>query len=201
MTIGHFGGPPSDIPDERLFRLLTRSPRAYLPVKIPTLQAGSCGAFRVYALTPDEELDCAEAADDVPEQSRRDVLLAELVARSLYLDGSPYFASAADMLDMYEDDFARVAGATWQALSVIAPSYSRVDSLAWDMVLCRGAKHYRNYRRSMALALCIDIVPMSKAKLPRPDRFFGVPMGEVTDGQWMAFRAAFNVHVESKDNS
>lgn len=193
------GGPPENITPARLFRIFLRAPRATLPVELPPLFGPSCGALFVSALTPSEENDAWESAASVVKPLRAETYHAELVARSLLLpDGSRAFRNRDELLSFDESDYYSIVGPCLEALRICAPAYRRSDSEAWIHYLARGALEYPNIHRACALAWCADW--SSRATVPRPDRFFGVPMADVTDGQWMAWRAAKRVVIDSKQD-
>ncbi len=196
-------GPPSDVPAERLFRLLLRAPRASLPVRLPIAGAEG-GAFcfdaEVRALHPLDDAAAVDAVAEHSEEVRAYMLGAELTALSLHdAGGRRMFATARAVLDMDERDADAVIAATVRALRTVSPSLLRCNHDAWLAYLTLGAAHPSNYARAAALAGCTDgreeIVdargkPVGSRVIQRPDRFFGVPIGDMTDGQWLAYRAA-----------
>jgi hypothetical protein len=188
-------GQPPPIPPERLFRSLLRQPRARAIVDLQ-LGAGRRGAFFVCAPSAVEELD---AFDRVPEAAppflRRALIMAELAALTLHNGERRVFASARDVLALDEDYADIVMHTTLLELERIAPSYRRSDVAAWLRQLELGAVHGENHSLATRLACSVD-VSLGKGAVPRPDRFFGVPTGALTDGQWLAYRAARHALIE-----
>lgn len=87
---------------------------------------------------------------------------------------------------------ARLSKQATEALQAIGPVWAAVDLGAWTATLKLGAQHPANYLDAYALGGCIDLVGSGEGTklLPRPDRFFGVPMSQLVDGHWLAYRAA-----------
>lgn len=180
--------PPKHITASLLFRLLIRAPRARLPVALH-LAGASRGAFFVSALSPQDEADAYDVADEADESRRQSVIESEFIARSLYYDGERAFECAADMdSTLDEGEAAQVLPVVAAALNTISPSYRTADTPLWKAALRKGCEDYRNFQRAATMAKCVDGDLLSGA--PRPDRYFGVPMHEVTDGQWLAWHAA-----------
>ena len=184
------GAPPTDISPERLFRLLLTSPRASSPVDLPVDWADG-GAFRVYALRPDDEAAVQEAAErgGANYALRREHAQAEMVALSLWVDGERAFPGAVGLMSALDALDARlVVSAVVGVLARISPLYRATDSTAWLNVLQRGADHNDNRTQAHALACCVD--GDIRHGPPRPWLYWGCAARELTDGQWMAFRAA-----------
>lgn len=179
-------GPPPDVSPPRLFRLLVARPRPEQPI-----------AFRFAGvehapLVVRAPLACeVNAALDVAPS---DAAAAALVAVSLYADGARLFGSAADVLDLPDVELPALTRDVLSALARIAPMYGRCNEPAWHEALVRGSQHPSNRTAWRALAGSVDIVLGAKRPIyvERPDRYFGVPLADLTDGQWMAFRAALN---------
>jgi hypothetical protein len=176
---------PPAVPPERLFRALL----AWRPSRpLRTRVAGY--ALRVRALSPAEE---AGAFDAAAEEELLEVHASraqrELLARALYIGESRAFASAAEVGLLSGAMIATLAGEVAEALEAIAPTYARADVDAWRKVLALGAEHLTNLSTAFTLAACVDITP-GGGRMPRLDRFWGHPAGELLDGHWMAYEAA-----------
>ncbi len=186
-------GPPPGVPAERLFRLLLQAPRAAWPVTIPIAGAPP-GAFRVLALRPLEVDEAFDAAADTPPAIRQRRIDAELAVRALHDARGRVFADIAE-LGIFDDGDARtIVAACAAALMICSPSLRWIDRGAWHIKLVDGVEDNRGV--AIRLALSVDGHVISGP--PRPDRFFDVPMGHLTDGQWLAYRAARHVFVDSE---
>lgn len=117
-------------------------------------------------------------------------IAAALVAASLYSADGPVFSSAERVLSTLDDPTLRDL---WRhvvhGLSCCSPSYLYSDSSWWEATFSRGVEHTSNVFEVIAMAQCCDVNYGSR--LPRPDRYFGLPVAELTDGQRMAYDAAF----------
>lgn len=184
--------PPQHIPPGRLFRLLLSRPRPSWPIQYRIRGAESV-QLTVRALRSIEEAEAADAAGDLPAEARISAAARHLVTRCLYTDGAPVFASAEEAGLLTDGEFL----ALWQhidpALAVCSPSYQRSDLMAWDKRLQLGA--WDSLPEAMILASCVDMsVGLGGVcTVERPDRYFGVPVADITDGQRMAYRAAREV--------
>ena len=115
-----------------------------------------------------------------------------MAALSLHQDGERVFASGHQLCELLSDTEATdVSAAALGALRIISPSFRACDYDAWLAKLTIGAGHWTSRPQAAALAVCIDVAAgMTTRITPRPDRYFGLPMGQLTDGQWLAYRAA-----------
>ncbi len=120
----------------------------------------------------------------------RPVLIgAELTALALYDGDTRVFADGGQFLRLLtERDATAVMRATLAALDVISPSFRRIDEEAWVQRLAEGARTGGNAEQAIALALCVE--GNARTGIPRPEWYFGLPAGQLTDGQRLAFRAA-----------
>lgn len=186
-------GPPLDITPEQLFRLLLKAPRASMPVEL-TFAGVDHGAFFAHALHPLEEAAAWHRRSSEHQSVRGMLQTGELAALSLHDHaGERVFADADQLFGLLEEDEARqVVNATLKALGVISPSFQRCDYTAWLARLQLGAAHFSNRPQAHALANCCDIAIgwSGHCRTARPDRYYGVPIGQLTDGQWLAYRAA-----------
>ncbi len=180
--------PPRHVPADRVFRLLLRSPRAALPIALPIAGAPP-GAYRACALHPLDEVEAIERHAGAPEPLRPTLVAAELTALALHDGDARVFAGGAELLRLFtERDAVALMRAAIDALDVISPSFRRIDEEAWERRLAEGAKTGGNAEQAIALALCMD--DGVRAGMPRPERYFGLPAGQLTDGQRLVFRAA-----------
>lgn len=180
---------PRQWPPERLFRLLLGAPRPRIPLDLRIAGAERV-ALEVRALRPLEEAAAVDEAAQVSVERRTDLLEAGLVVAALWTLGGPAFRSAADLGLLFADEAAALARTTLAALGIVSPSYRRSDAAAWGRALREGAQHPTNLGLTARLGGCVEV---GWRFSPRPDWFFGLPLGELTDGQWMAFRAAREV--------
>jgi hypothetical protein len=186
--------PPFTVPAERLFRILCQTPRPSLPIDLSRLTSAP---LQVVALRPDEEAEAFDAADAAGE-SQKDARLLELCVRSLQSGRSRVFRSA-DVLQtsVDETDLAHIVERWWGGFCVVSPSRRYCDWDAWREYLRSGAEHPAAYSFAERLALSVD--ESVKRGIPRPDRFYGMPLNRLTDGQWLAFRAARAALVENRE--
>jgi hypothetical protein len=178
------GAPPSDPPD-RLFRtLLAWRPSRPLRTEVAGFR------LRARALSPAEEAAAFDAgAEEELLEVRTSRFQRELLARCLYIGDRPAFASAEEVGLLSGAAIAALAGEAAETLDAIAPTYARSDVAAWRKVLREGAEHIVNVSTTFTLAGCVDITP-GGGHLPRLDRFWGHPAGELLDGHWLAYEAA-----------
>jgi hypothetical protein len=177
-------GPPRHVAPERLFRLLLRSPRAALPIALP-IAGALAGAFRVCAIHPLDEAEAIERHATAPEPVRLHLVAAELTALALHEGDARVFADGAELSRMLrEREATALIRAAIEALDVISPSFRRIDLDAWEARLAKGALAGANAHQARLLDACVENGE------PRLDRYFGLPLGQLTDGQWLAFYAA-----------
>lgn len=190
--------PPKDIEPARLFRILLQRPRATAPL-VQRVRGAEAIPLRVRALSSVEEAAIADAADGLDEM-RGSRVAAELVCRTLLTPDGPAFASVEDVGGLDPEEAIVLAVAVRAALNIISPTYALHDSAAWDRVLQRGAKAPGNWAEALSLGGCVDYafgMGMGRS-VERPDRYFGIPLADMTDGQWMVYRAARAVAEELK---
>jgi hypothetical protein len=187
---------PPDCPPERLFRMLVRRPRPTAPLLV-TLPGLEGFPLHVRALGG---LEMADASDGSQGPAERVAvrLAAELIARAVVDSRGQPIGSVEDVGCLGDEDVLRLGRATKAALDVISPTYGRSDFTAWARRLKQGAKHSTNIAEALALGGCVELAlgyGVGRAT-ERPDRYFGVPLADMTDGQWMAYRAAREVYQE-----
>lgn len=170
----------------RLFRVLASAqPRWPVDYRPPGLER-----FRLEArgLSACEAAHLFDELDRLHTDKRAVIETLDLIALALLADGRQAFASGEEVGALPSYVVNALAMALRDALRVCSPLYRSTDDSAWDRVLREGAAKGANAMVSLALGNCID--EGFSRFTPRPDRFFGVPTIAVTDGQWMAFRAA-----------
>jgi hypothetical protein len=151
--------------------------------------AGAPGSLRASAIHPLDEADAIEGHSAAPDVLRPALVAAELTALALHDGDTRVFTDGAQLLRLLtECDAMAVMRATIEALDVISPSLRRIDEEAWLGRLAEGAKTGGNAEQAIALALCMD--GGVRNGVPRPEWFFGLPAGQLTDGQRLAFRTA-----------
>jgi len=180
--------PPAGVAPERLFRLLVQRPRAEMPIAFRF--AGIDEPLAVRALRgPESSAQWPE--EGLPASVAEGRHLAGLIAAALRHRGAPVFETPEQASDLAPGEFYALAGAVVEALSVISPLLGRVDRDAWLTTLAKGAWHPSNRVDAEAMCLAHDVVLGSKVYYhPRPDRYYGAPLCELTDGQMLAFTAA-----------
>jgi hypothetical protein len=99
--------------------------------------------------------------------------------------------SPAEAFDWSARELDRCAVAVLAALSAIAPTYRMSDHAAWNARLVAGARIANATARAVgAYEAAGDYV------VEVPERYFGGPKRLLTDGHWMAYRAAVSVALE-----
>jgi len=195
--------PPSHIAPAKLFRLLLQRPQARVALAYRLAGAEHMPLF-VGALRSREFGEAFDAADHLPVELQGSRVMLELVARALVLEGGEaVFAdglAVAELLEGREAD--RLAMEVCEALAWVAPTYARSDTAAWHRALVTGARDGANLHDAYTLGRCVDVALGSgfKQVTHRPDRYFGGAMADITDGQWMAFRAARSLVEEASKN-
>ena len=121
-----------------------------------------------------------------------------LVAASVWLDGERAFDGVADVAALSSAEATELAAEVLAALAIVSPTYAHSDSAAWEAALHQGARAHENIHDAIWLGQCVDTSAGFSVvyTTPRPDRYFGLPIGELTDGHHMAFAAARRVVEE-----
>lgn len=102
------------------------------------------------------------------------------------------FPTVSHMGDLDDDELRDLCDEVFIVLSDICPNMRRSDGRAWAEFLRAGAAHPSNRGEASVLACSIDL-GYGGAQLPRPDRYWGVPLNELLDGHWMIYQAARDV--------
>lgn len=188
--------PPKHIPAGRLFRLLLARPYAVTPI-VYRIRGAEHIPLRVRALSASDEMAIADVGEARPN-TRASACASELVRRALLAPGGPAFASAEEVDQMPIESVLSLAKAVREALNIISPTYALAEVALWDARLKEGAR--ANWSEAIALGGCSDIAFGFKSGrlTERPDRYFGLPLADMTDGQWMAYRAARAVYEENQ---
>lgn len=191
-------GVPAGVAPARLYRMLLQRPRATAPI-VYRIRGAEDIPLRVRALSSLDEaaiLDAAEGEDGLGGSRAA----SELLARALLTSEGSAFASASDVDALEPSEVVSLSRAVRAALDVISPTYARHDHVAWARALKKGATAPGNWAATLALGGCMDHAFGfgSGRCVERPDRYFGVPLADLTDGQWMVYRAAVEAFEESR---
>jgi hypothetical protein len=169
-----------------LFRLLLSKPRPWVPTDV--VPGG-----RVFAISGLEQAAIDAACG--PRTSTVARAKHEVVA-GLYVGETPLVASAESAGQLRAVDLRGYHDAVRDGWSRCAPTYGgSFDVQAWMFALVEGAKALRTV--TVSLGACIDITN----GVERPDWWFSIPLRDLTDGQWMAYRAAARVVREERKNA
>lgn len=166
--------PPKILSPKALFELLClRSPRYSLPGTVTCIS----GNLEARAISASELATCKRKH--------------EIVAKTLLIDGELAFASGYEAGLLRQDEIDELHSGIRAAFDVCCPMYgSRFDVDEWIQHLKQGAAESRF---AGPLACCVDyITSPASAPFPidRPERYWGLPVCDLLDGHWMAFRAA-----------
>ena len=189
--------PPGDdeLAAERLFRLLLGVPRAELAIEY-RIPAAPELALKVRALRGVEESAAVDDAAHLLTKSARDnAIVAGLVARSLWTKRGKAFANPGQVGELMPHEMDELGAHVLAALCIVSPTYGAIDQRAWELRLELGARHISNAHQVGMLADCVDVSLGHGIRYttPRPDRYFGIPICELTDGHFIAFSAARTV--------
>lgn len=188
------GDPPS-LPPERLWRsLLPLRPLHPLPCRLRGAEHVPLFVRPVPALAEALARDAAELLD--VEQLRHRAVAQEILALVLHTRRGPAVTNPADLEELDEPEVRRLVREVTWALADCAPTYGRSNVAAWRTALRAGAAHPSNLAEANVLASCID--EGFATIVPRPDRYWGVPLRELLDGHWMAYRAARDALKDQK---
>lgn len=193
---------PPDVPKHLLFRGLLRRPRPQQQLKFRVPCAAHIRLF-VRALKSVEYAEVFEAADAVEvEQLSTSAITSELIAVSVYTPKGRAFMSGAEVLRLRGEEMAMLGIEVLDALHRVSPTFQRSETAAWRMALKEGAQHPSNFNDALTMYRSCDRVAMSNAVWERPDRYFGLPYCELTDGHQLAYSAAVELVsslIRSKD--
>lgn len=168
----------------RLFRVLTSGqPRWPLSYRPPGLERF---ALEARGLSACEAADLFDELDRLERDKRAALLTLDLIALTLLADGRRAFSSPDEVAGLPSHVVTSLGLAVFDALRVCGPLYRSTNDAAWERVLRQGAKE--NPWTASVIGACVDDGP--SLIIGRPDRYWGKPVIEITDGQWMAFRAS-----------
>lgn len=193
--------PPSHIDAASLFRLLSTRERPCVDLGY-RLPLAPDVLLRVQGLRG-PEMAAAYHVDSPDRMRGASTAAARVVACSLLDDDGLAFGSAGDLGGLTLSELTQLGGAVHAALATISPTYGRSDIGAWSARLTEGAKDDGNYFTAITMANCTDVVMGmgGAAYMPRPDRYYGKPVIELTDGQLMAYRAAWDMVNELRGDN
>lgn len=181
------GPPPKNESPGRLFRLLLDPhPERAIPHRV---QGAEDVPLRVRAL---RGIDRARVEDDAaraPAAARDGAFLRGLVAAALWTPEGLAFSSPDAAGALPQPELLELGRHVAEALCVISPSYTGSDVKAWEAALEEGALAPGNVHEAVVLAGCVDMGAFG-GTVPRPDRYWGVPLNALLDGHWMVYRAA-----------
>ncbi len=179
--------PPRKFDPGRLFRLLAHPDRPRLPIShrirgaenVPLeVRAPTCCEFH-------EALEAPEHPDGMPWRA--------IIAATVWSgDRRAFGISGVSVGQLTEAEFKHLRDQVRKALDVIAPMAGRCNEPAWIAALAQGAAHTFNRRQTGLMAASRDLVIgySSSVRMFRPDRYYGKPLAQLTDGQVMAYSAA-----------
>jgi len=185
-----FSKPPVGYPKEKLFRKLLELPRPTWPLKfrvegVPHIR------LHVRAI---KSIQAADVNDGLLEIEHREVRQYEGAARVIslcvYTDKGRAFTSPDQALRLSESELDQLGSEITVALQHCSPTFRRSDAQSWELALKEGAQHMSNFYESMSMYRSCDRAGMDANLVERPERYFGVPMCELTDGHLMVFSAA-----------
>ena len=112
----------------------------------------------------------------------------------------PVFRSAAEAKLLDAERFELLKEAVFAGLGIVSPSLTFSDRQSWSARLKEGAKAPFNLSTAALMADTADYLVGSKViAVRRPERYFGVPPCELTDGHLMAFWAGVAVVKEARN--
>lgn len=194
--------PPEDTPPARLFRLLIRRPRPWQPIAYRYPGALHV-ALHVRALTPPELAEALDVdAGDTPDAVVSDTALSRVIVAGLWEDRGPVFTSTEQADRMPHREWSRLMDAALRGLGAVMPTRALCsvdDWKAWRATLLKGALHPSNLGEVFRMRDCVDIAIgwSGHSKRPRPDRYYGLPVADITEGQQLAFEIAAEAAEEA----
>jgi hypothetical protein len=189
--------PPRDVAPERLFRLLLGRPRPVLPISFRFPWAPAV-PLSVRGLTALEYASADDVDPGLPEAVRRSQVSRRLIAAWLLADGVPAF-SPEDVGALDETEVEALWQAVAPAAGIVSPQFRTADTDAWTEALKKGAAHPSNRALASIIAFSAEVVAGFgvTAQISAPDRYFGLPYADLTDGQIMAYQAAKKLAEEA----
>jgi hypothetical protein len=188
--------PEAEVSPARLFRSLLHP----LPAVPLSFRFAGVGSHTLYAcaLSAAEANEALDAAEGLEEPMRSETITLGLVARSLRADGKRVFQSATSVAVLPDIEVSALTNEVVGALKRISPLHNWCDEGAWREVLKKGARHHSNRTAVLGLGAAheLDAGPTMARFRPRPDLYFGRPLGELLDCHWFAYYAARAVYEE-----
>jgi hypothetical protein len=118
---------------------------------------------------------------------------ARLVAACLHDEHGPLMT--ADQLgEMLASDVSRLFLEVVEALGKVSPIYGRSSLAHWESALADGSRHPSNFALRQSVLMSRTALPFA-AKDPfarAPEKHFRAALASLTDGQWMAYNAAWS---------
>lgn len=147
-------------------------------------------------MTARERAAIERAIAGMPAEAAAVARLRYEVATCLFSADTPWFASADEAADEKVPALRRLGSAVRLGLRVCGPEYGRCNIEAWQAKLLEGAREC--WAIAYPMGQCEDWAFGWKHAhhQERPDRWFGVPLIDLTDGQWMGYRAAVAYYYE-----
>jgi len=177
--------PPVDLAPADLFLLLLARPRPWWPTD--AVEGG-----RVVAITALERASVEHAARGQHMGAAALTRRRHIVALTLHDEAGPVFATADDAAELSMSGLRRLSDAALVGLERCGPEYGRCDWAEWHKRLIEGA--CAEPAVAAMVGGCIE--EGYRRYYERPDRWFGGALADLTDGQWMAYRAAVSVTNE-----
>jgi hypothetical protein len=136
-------------------------------------------------------------AEGLPPEVAADRAIAAVVTAALWTPQGPAFADPSQAAGMPQREWARLMDAALRALYGVMPARAFCNAAQWkewETALGKGAMHPANLTEMVRIHSCCDIAVgvAGHATIRRPDRYFGIPVADLTEGQQAAFDAAFN---------
>jgi len=144
--------------------------------------------LRVRALRGIDKALVEDETARAPEAARDGAFIRGLVAAALWTPEGPAFSSSEAVGALPHPELLELGRHVAEALCVCSPMYCGSDVRAWERTLEEGALTGGNWHETLALASCVDV--SLAGIIPRPDRYWGVPLKRLLDGHWMVYRAA-----------
>lgn len=152
-------------------------------------------AFAVRGLTALEDATAGDVDPDLPEEARRSEVARRLLAAWVIADGRPAFATPDEVGALTEPEFFALWASARAAANIVSPQYRTAHPDEWAATLEAGARHPSNRAIGGVIHYSTEVVVGlgGSAVIAAPDRYFGVPYADLTDGQIMAYQAAKKV--------
>ena len=185
-----FSKPPEGIPKHKLFRTLLQRPRPKWPLEF-RVKGVEHIPLHVVGMRSIEAADLHEGLSEIEIREIRGYeSAARVIALCAHTRKGRAFTSAEEVMMLSSLEVNELGWEITRALQYCSPTFRRSDTKAWSLALREGAEHMSNFYESLTMYRSCDRVGMDGVISERPDRYFGIPMCELTDGQLMVFSAA-----------